>query len=172
MLAQFYPPTIGGDEQHVRSLNRGFVARGHDVADATLWKRGLSDFEVGGGVRKYRIRGATGRTGWLFAETERRNAPPFPDPEAVWALHRVVARERPEVVHDHNWLVQSYLPLKIWSEAKLIISLHDYSLLCAQKRLMNHGAPCNGPGLKKCLSCAAHHYRAAKGIGLFLATRR
>ena len=165
MLAQFYYPSIGGGEEtHVRTLSTALAARGHDVAVATLWNEGLLEFEIDQGVRIYRIRSTVQRAGWLFSETERRHAPPFPDPEAVWALRHVITLEQPDIVHTHNWLLHSFLPLKDWSRAKLIVTLHDYSLLCAKKRLMYQGAPCAGPGFKKCLSCASDHYGPAKGI--------
>ena len=34
MLAQFYPPDLGGEERHVRNLARALVGRGGDVVDA------------------------------------------------------------------------------------------------------------------------------------------
>ncbi len=51
MLAQFYPPAIGGEERHVRDLSIELAARGHDISLATLWHKGLADFEIDQGVR-------------------------------------------------------------------------------------------------------------------------
>ena len=53
MLSQFYPPIIGGVEQHVRTLSVELVSRGHDVAVATLWHKGLAEFELDQGVRTH-----------------------------------------------------------------------------------------------------------------------
>lgn len=171
MLAQFYPPVMGGEEQHVRNLSAALAARGHEVAVATLWHEGAAEFERDGDVRVYRLRSTMQRLSGLFS-TERRFAPPFPDPEGVAALRRVVRLERPEIVHAHNWLVHSFLPLKPWSGARLVVTLHDYSLVCAQKRLMRRDtARCVGPGVRKCLDCAAHHYGPAKGVPIVLANR-
>jgi glycosyltransferase involved in cell wall biosynthesis len=164
MLTQFYPPIVGGEEQYVTNLSRELSARGHQVAVATLWQEGLAEFEMDRQVRVYRIRSTMQRAGWLFRDTERRHAPPFPDPQAVRALAKVVSLEKPEIVHAHNWLVHSFLPLKTWSGAKLVVSLHDYSFLCAKKRLTYQGAVCDGPAFTKCLSCARNHYGAVKGI--------
>ncbi len=169
MLAQFYPPTMGGEEQLVRTLSTELVARGHDVAVATLWHEGLAEFQLDQGVRVYRIRGTLQRAEGLFTESGRRHAPPFPDPELTLALRRVVVREQPQIVHAHNWLVHSFLPLKAWSGAKLIMSLHDYSMVCAKKSLMYREAPCSGPGLMKCLRCASDNYGVAKGVTSVLA---
>src|ERR1051326_9076327 len=130
MLAQFYPPTIVGEERHVATLSRELAARGHSVSVATLWHEGLADFEVDQGVRIHRIRSTMQRMNFLFSYSDRQFAPPFPDPEALWALRRIILQERPEIIHAHNWLVHSYTPIKAWSKAKLIMPLHDYSFVC------------------------------------------
>jgi glycosyltransferase involved in cell wall biosynthesis len=163
MLAQFYPPTVGGEEHHVQVLSRELAARGHRVAVATLWHDGLPEFEVVDGVRIYRIHGALERAGFLFEDKERRHAPPFPDPGLAAALSRIVRRERPQIVHAHNWLLRSFLPLKAWSGAKLVSTVHDYGLVCATQNFLYHNAPCSGPGFTKCLACATRHYGALKG---------
>ena len=164
-LAQFYPPTMGGEEQHVRTLSHALAQRGHEVAVATLWHKGVPEFEMDAGVRVYRLRSTLQRAGLLFSDSVRPHAAPFPDPETILALRRVVEREQPEIVHAHNWLVHSFLPLKPLSHAKLIVTLHDYSLVCAQKRLMfRDTTPCIGPALSRCPGCAMFHYGPAKGL--------
>ena len=99
----------------------------------------------------------------LFSETGRRHAPPFPDPGLTRELAHIMARERPQIVHAHNWIVRSFLPLKRRRGARLVVSLHDFSLACARKNLIYHGAPCSGPGLTKCPPCAIDNFGPAKG---------
>ena len=163
MLAQFYPPTIGGEERHVRNLSLALAASGHAVSVATLWHKGEPEREMDQGVRIHRVRGTMQRLGALFSESGRRFAPPFPDVETMRALHRIVKQERPDIVHAHNWIVHSFTPLKSWSRARLVVTLHDYSLLCVQKRLTYQEEVCSGPTLAKCLRCATDFYGAAKG---------
>lgn len=163
MLAQFYPPTIGGEERHVRNLSLALAARGHSVSVATLWHKGEPEREMDQGVRIHRVRGTMQRLTPLFSEKGRRFAPPFPDMETMRALHRIIKQERPHIVHAHNWLVHSFTPLKLWSGAKLVVTLHDYSLLCVQKRLTSFNEVCDGPALVKCLRCATDFYGLAKG---------
>ena len=43
---------------------------------------------------------------------------------------------RPDVVHAHNWIINSYLPLAAARRLPLVYSLHDYSHVCPTKRLM------------------------------------
>ncbi len=163
LLSQFYPPIVGGEERHVRNLAAALAHRGHQVSVATLWYPGASAHELDGEVRVHRIRGTLQRLSSLFAESERRHAPPFPDPELVVALRKVIAQEKPDVVHAHNWLLASFLPLKAWSGAGLVVTLHDYGLICAKKNFMHEGSVCGGPRLSKCLPCAAAHYGPLKG---------
>lgn len=171
MLTDFYRPLIGGQERHVENLACELAERGRQVAVATLWHEGLEPFEEDRGVRIYRIRGTVQRAAGLFSQAGRRFAPPAPDPETVWALRRIIKRERPQIVHAHSWIVHSFLPLKTWSGAKLVVTLHDYGLRCATKTLMRHERPCGGPALDRCPGCAATHYGPLKA-GATLAAQR
>ena len=164
MLAQFYPPIIGGEELHVRNLSIELAARGHDVVVATLGRKEFPRFEIDRGVHIHRIGGTMQRMSVLFSENERQYAPPFPDPEVLWALRRIILQERPDIIHAHNWMVHSFIPLKAWSKAKLVVTLHSYNLVCATERLMYRGAVCSGPTLFKCLRCASEHFGVTKGL--------
>jgi glycosyltransferase involved in cell wall biosynthesis len=77
------------------------------------------------------------------------------------------------VVHAHDWLIHSYLPLDRRSSPGLLLSMHDYGLTCATKRFMHMGTSlCSGPGPVKCVRCAHHVYKsAAKGWPAALGTR-
>jgi len=171
MLTQFYQPIIGGEEQIVKDLSSELAQRGHQVAVATLWHEGSQEYEIDQGVRIFRIHSTTQRATWLYTDAQRRHAPPWPDPEATWALRRVFAQVKPEIVHAHNWLMYSFLPFKLQSRARLVLSLHDYSLSCSKRRLVYRGSPCSGPGFSKCLACAREHYGLAKGTPTALGHR-
>lgn len=166
LISQFYPPIIGGEERHVRNLAAALVRRGHRVDVATLWIPGASEYETDGSVRIHRIRGTLQRIPGLFTENQRRFAPPFPDPELVAGLNRVVSQVKPDVVHAHNWILASFLPIKLWNRVRLVVTLHDYSLVCAKKVYLNGGKVCEGPALRKCLSCASDYYGSALKAGV------
>ena len=163
LLSQFYPPIIGGEERHVRDLAVQLAARGHAVSVATIWHQGLPEFEMDHGVRVHRIRSTMQRSPALFSEVTRFHAPSFPDPELMLGLRRIVQDERPDIVHAHNWLVYSFLPLKTCSKAKLVLTAHDVSIRCATKKLSYRGNNCSGPSPLKCLDCAYAHYGLPKG---------
>ena len=171
MLSQFYPPIMGGIERHVQSLSQALAKNGHQVSVATLWHKGLPEFEVQEGVNIYRICGTMQRMTGLFT-TERQHAPPFPDPEVTLARRQWVAAIHPQIVHGHDWMVRSFLPIKTWSRAKLVRTLHDCELTCVQMRFMFKDAElCSGPSARKCLMCAVHHYGIVKG-GIILFSNR
>ena len=170
MVTDFYWPFLGGVEQHVRSLSTELAARGHQVAVATLWQEGLAESERDGDVLVRRLRSTTQNFSWLFKHPGRPWAPPIADPGVTQALWSIVQSERPEIVHGHDWLARSFLPLKRASQAKLAMSLHYYTLTCAKKNLMYREAPCAGPAFPKCATCAASHYGALKGLPVALAT--
>lgn len=168
MLSQFYPPIIGGEEQHVRTLSIELAARGHDVVVVTLWHEGMAVYEFDQGVRIYRIHAALQRLPSVFSNQSRPYAPPLPDPEVVLELMRILKKEQPQIVHAHNWLVHSFLPLKAWSGARLVVTLHNYSMVCAKSTLLYEGALCQGPAFHRCLACATDFYGRAKGIPTML----
>ena len=163
LLAQFYPPIIGGEERHVRNLAQALARRGHDVSVATLWQQGLAPFERDGAIKVYRLRGAMQRAGMLFSDHARRYASPFPDPELTFRLGALVAKEKIDIVHAHNWLLHCYAPLKRPQGPGFVVTLHDLSLVCAQKNAMRQGEACAGPAIGKCLRCARDHYGIIKG---------
>lgn len=171
LLAQFYPPIIGGEEQHVKTLAQVLAGRGHSVSVATLRHGETPERSVENGVTVHRLTGTLQRFPKIFAADGRQHAPPFADPEITLALRRLVAEERPHVVHAHNWLIHSYLPLAGGNGPATVVTLHDYSLVCAKKSMIRDGAPCPGSGLGACLKCASTHYGVLKGSLTAAATR-
>ena len=173
LVAQFFPPDIGGEERHVFNLGNILAARGHTVTVATQRIAGSPDEEVlPSGVQVRRFATMAMSLPGVYS-TSRPHHPPVPDPLGVRALRQIVREAQPDVVHAHNWAVNSVLPLRGWSANRkpfgLVLTLHDYSQVCATKRLMRSGAPCGGPSTH-CLPCAADHYGRVVGPPTVLAT--
>lgn len=163
MVTQFYSPTIGGQERVVEDLSAELIARGHHVAVATLQQGGLPGISEVAGVPVYRIGSTAARLFRGYSDPERPHSPPAVDPRAAAELRRVIDVEKPDIVHGHDWLIHSFLPSKRRDGPGLVVTLHDHSLVCANKRLIRQGEACAGPGPAKCLRCAAAHYGLAKG---------
>lgn len=162
LLAQFYPPVIGGEERHVRNLAVALAARGLDVHVATLaTDRGEPQQDPG--VTVHVLEHVGSRVPALYPTADRPLALPVPDPLTTRALSRLVREVRPDVVHAHNWIVSSWTALPTAYRLPLVLSLHDYGHVCATKRLMRDGHPCEGPSPGRCLPCTGEHYGAGRG---------
>lgn len=185
-LSDFYRPVIGGLERHVETLSRELIRLGHTVTVVTLQVGDYPPDETLDGVHIIRIRGWSSLAAF-HADAARPFHATAPDPGAMAALHRVVQRERPAVVHSHSWLQYSYFPLHHGQRRPAhVVTLHDHGLACAKKTLQHvtrrmasstYGPtsearvdklslPCSGPRLAKCLVCASEQYGVLKGAAI------
>lgn len=172
MLTQSYAPIVGGIEHMVEDISSELVKRGHDVAVATLHQP-QSEPIGSEEVPAYGLRTSIHSLPGLKLDEERSHAPPAPDPLTTRELRQLTKSFRPDVVHAHDWLIHSYLPLDRRPSPALLLSMHDYGLSCATRRFMHRGdALCSGPALTKCVRCSCEVYESvAKGAPTALATR-
>jgi len=158
MLSQFYPPTLGGEEQHVRGLAIEMTRRGHVVEVLTIATPGTEvGAEMEDGIWVHRVKTSAQRIPGAYSDAGRPHALPLPDPETARAIGRVLDSGRFDVLHAHNWIANSALAVAHRSHCPLVLTLHDYSHVCATKRFMRRERVCSGPGLR-CLPCATNHY--------------
>lgn len=164
IVTDSHPPLIGGANRSVELLSRGLTERGHSVDVATAWQEGLPEFEESGGVRIHRIRDLASRVRWISDDPYKHNPPPFPDPEAIARLRKLIRDVRPDLVHAYGWLAHSAAAALRDGEAPLLLSVRDYGNICAVRTLVRKGEGiCSGPGPAKCLDCATWTYGMAKG---------
>ena len=164
MVADFYPPFLGGLERQAQLLSRELVGRGHAVSVATVWHQGLAEQEDDQGVHVYRLKGLTTAVPWFSTVPGRRYHPPFPDPAIVWHLRRLIRRLEPDVVHARGWISYSCAAALLGRKIPLLISAHDYGYSCAVRILLRRGEICAGPAPLKCLACASRTQGIGKGV--------
>lgn len=165
-LSDFYPPVIGGMERHVQSLSRELVRRGHHVAVATLNREGSPSLEIDEGVRVHRVGGFQRLLRPFYQSADRPFHPTAPDPGVMAALYRVLREERPDIVHGRGWIIYSALPLKRVVRTPMIVTLHDYGLMCAKRTYVHEERTCTGPAYRKCVVCAGKAMGIAKAWGV------
>ena len=158
-----YPPVVGGAARNIAQLAGRLSRRGHSVTVATSWQPEAPAREDHGDVPVHRIRDLTTRMRWVSEDPQRHHPPPFPDPEAVVRLRRLVAEFKPDLVHAYGWMTASAAASLVGSSTPLLVSTHDYGNVCAQFTLVRDGRACSGPAPAKCLSCASSTYGLAKG---------
>jgi glycosyltransferase involved in cell wall biosynthesis len=171
MVSQFYPPIMGGEERHVYNLSRGLAARGHAVAVMTLATDGAESIQDEDGITVWRVCGWSQRLIGRHRGSERPYAPPVPDPGVMQRLHQIVREFQPDVIHGHNWLINSAYPLEGRS-IPIVSTLHNYGHACATHRMMHRDTvPCDGPSIVKCVNCASVHYGRLAGPAIVGAHR-
>lgn len=170
-VTDVYAPTIGGLERHVELLGRGLADRGHDVTVATFARPGVPDVEVDGAVTVRRLDGWTRLLAPFYRDPTRPFHPPLPDPGFVRALERLEANEHFDIVHAHGWDLYSCLDLRRRGGPPVVVTMHDFSLVCARKVYLHDGRTCTGPSLPKCIRCGWSAYGGLRGPLLAAALR-
>ncbi len=173
MASQFYPPVAGGQEQHVRNLARALTNRGHLVEVVTIATGGVEDTVMDGSIAVHRL-GTTAQVAarhlpQLYTDSSRPYAMPNADPHLRSGLRRLLAGGAFDVVHAHDWIVNSALGPANRMDVPLAVTMHDYSHVCATKRLMRGGDVCPGPELMACARCASAQYGPVVGPGVLAA---
>ena len=155
MVTQFYPPVAGGQEQHVRNLANALVERGHHVEVATIAVAGPAGTSLDGAVPVHHIRTTAQHLPRLYSEPERPHTMPIVDPGFRQAIGKLLGGGQFDVVHGHDWSIVSALRPARRADVPVVLTQHDYSHVCATKRLMVGDAVCPGPAPLACLRCAS-----------------
>jgi glycosyltransferase involved in cell wall biosynthesis len=167
LVSDAYPPVFGGATRAAQQLGRQLHSMGHQVVVATAWQRHLPAFQDDHGVAVHRLPGLVSRVPAFSADPVRYTPPPFPDPELVWRLRRLIRSFRPDLVHSYGWLTYSCLPALWRTRIPLILAAREYANICPVRTLLRHGRhggrACGGPAWRKCLECAGSFYGQPKG---------
>lgn len=166
LVSDLYAPVIGGIEMHVAGLAAELARRDHEVAVVTLGHSSLPSLQREGDVTIHRVDGWTNALQPFYRDGMRRFHPPVPDPGFVRGLARVARSFRPQVVHCNGWSLYSALAGAPRNDAKVVVTLHDFSLVCAKKTFVQRGSVCAGPGPLKCLQCSRETYGLWKGAAI------
>ncbi|NNN20988.1 MAG: glycosyltransferase family 4 protein [Acidimicrobiales bacterium] len=160
LATQFFPPVAGGEERHVYNLATALASRGNEVTVATSSQGGSSsDFEV------VCLEPSASLLHFKYVDVKRPHALPISDPLVSRRLKTLIMANKFEVIHGHNWFANSLLSRSVRGKIPLVETLHDYSHVCATKRLVKNGVLCEGPGLA-CISCSSIHYGGVVGSGV------
>jgi glycogen(starch) synthase len=169
MLTQFYPPGGGGQERHVRDLAHALAARGHNIELVTIATSGDSGTTTDGPLVLHRLRTTSQRVPHIYETQNRPHAPPLPDPELRAGIARLLSGNRFDVAHAHDWIVNSLIGPSRHTRTPVVLTMHDYSHVCATKRMMRGERVCPGPAPLACLRCASVMYGRVVGPGVALA---
>lgn len=167
-LANLYAPLIGGLERSIATSSEELIRRGHEVTVLTLATPAApAASETIRGVEVLRVP-ATPLPG-VHQDPRKPFHPTAPDPVTTRAIGKALRAQPYDVVHSHDWLMYSYLPLHRGRTGRPHLhTAHDYGLACARKTLV---PGCPGPRLSRCLPCASQQYGRARAAVLTTALR-
>jgi glycosyltransferase involved in cell wall biosynthesis len=163
MVTDEYRPYIGGAGRCIELFAEELAKLGHTVAIATAWHPDAPAFEDDGQVQIHRIRDLPSRMRWISEDPKRHTPPPFPDPEAVGRLRRLINDFEPDLVPAYGWLAHSAAAALIGKKIPLVIWGHEYGNVCAMRTMVRGTEICSGPAPAKCLSCSVSGRGVAKG---------
>lgn len=154
MISEFFPPVMGGLERHVAELSRALAEKGHTVKVLTLGWKGLAPCEEKNGLEVCRSSGFFQNLGFLYGNKDRRFHPPVPDYILAKRIFGFIKDFEPDIIHCHGWIVYSVYALKKYLHVPLVVTLHDYGLICPARTLLRGASICDQPFASDCPSCA------------------
>jgi len=160
------PPLVGGRDLHVRMLAHELVRRGHDVEVVSLAGLDGARTEMDGDIPVHRLAGWSRALSRFYANPRQPFHPTIADPGMVRSLAQLVRRFQPEVVHVHSWILHSFLPFLPSDRTRLVVTMHEYGLVCPKNTFVHKEATCDGPGFAKCVTCASEQYGAVRSAAL------
>ncbi len=164
-LHDYLPLHTGGSEVHAHQSGAELARRGHDVT-ALFTERDLSAQE--GARREGELDGV--RTIELVHQRE------YADVGETWREERSLARFReivhelqPDVVHFHHLALWGSRALRAAKDAgaRVVVTLHDYHLICDAATLLTPDAELCAAGLSgECTGCIRRHPLLAERWGV------
>jgi len=165
-IDSYPPPLMGGHALHVRLLGQELVKRGHDVEVVSLAGPGGARVEMDGGVVVHRIAGWSRALSRFSVDPERTLHPTVRDPGLVHSLVKLIRQRRPDVVHAHGWILHSLLPFLPSQETRLVVTMHEYGLVCPKMTFVYKDGVCDGPKYTKCVACAGEQYGVVRATAI------
>lgn len=157
--ALYHPNQVGGAEKVARLVAEGMLAHGHQPVVVTTQEGPGDQVAHVNGVKVHYI--GLKNLYWPYVRKERSAIAKASwhgidryNPLMARAISRVLAAERPDVVHTHNLTGFS---CAVWNSVKsrrlpLVHTLHDYSLMCPRTSMFREGANCQG----QCATCSLY----------------
>lgn len=164
LVSDHFPPFLGGAHRQSHLLAQQLAQRGHHVTVATAWQPGILAEEMDGHVAIYRLKELRTILSAFIRDKQQRHHPPYPDPVTVWGLRRLINRVQPDIVHSHGWFGYSCAAALLGTEIPLVLSARDYGYGCATRTLLHNERLCDGPALRKCITCASQFYGPTRGV--------
>jgi glycosyltransferase involved in cell wall biosynthesis len=84
----------------------------------------------------------------------------------VHSLAALVRQRRPQLVHSHSWILHSLLPFLPSEQTRLVVTMHEYGMVCPKNTFVYRSGVCTGPRFAKCIACASAQYGPIRSVAL------
>ena len=153
----------------MRDLAHALAVRGHTIEVVSIATSDDYGTTADGPVVLHRLRTTSQRVPHIYETPNRPHAPPLPDPELPRGIAGLLSGSRFDVAHAHDWIVNSLIGPARHTRTPVVFTLHDYSHVCATKRMMRGEHVCAGPAPLACVRCASAMYGPVVGPGVAVA---
>lgn len=165
LVSDFYPPSIGGTEQHVQGLATKLVEQKHQVIVATTGRPSFSKAE-GMEPAVYKFEHSLSRLPVAFSDTRYKFIAPLSDPIFAENLSKLIGDFRPDIIHAHGWSMFTASKVAKSRRVPVVATLHDYGFFCPKRTLYVERSSSLCPLLGKdrlrislqCVGCSVESY--------------
>lgn len=165
-----YPPAPGGVASHARRLGLGLTRLGHEVAIVTAApKDHVGEVD---GLRVVKVRLRLQRLPGAYKDAALPFVPPWSDRSLANALREASRSLRADVIHAHGWSEMAAREVSDDLSIPLVVTLHDYGLVCPQKSHLRGDRVCGHQASARCWHCPGSNQSNVKRVFLAAALTR
>lgn len=177
VVQNYYPEDTGGAGRSVQMLAEAMARHGHKVSVARMSDQKKQSVYTHNGVKIYAL---PMRNIYYFHPHAKKKKPAWMrmvwhaidmfNPLALWDLNRLLNEVQPDIVNTNtvSGFSTSIFYLIKWKGIKLVHTMRDYYLMCAQSGMYKNAKNCE----EICTSCrpfAAVRRKACENVDIFLA---
>ena len=174
MISETYPPSIGGVEKEVQTLSEGLIHHKNcRVSVFTINNNKLPRFREENKVKIYRYNGFFQKIPFLYSDPNKKYHPPVRDIIITSLLKKIIKKEKPDIIHTHDWILYSYLPLKNYFNIPVCATFHGFGFICPLRWSESHNEGiCSQPLSIDCIKCSLPTYGLLKTLFSYIGVKR
>jgi len=171
MLADAFPPSIGGLGQHVYNLSCKLAEKGHHILVITGSQLNQKKREFIGDIEVLRLKTILHNFPRIYSSPFNALPPPFTDKVLVKNILKYIDNDF-DLIHAHGWILYSGHLLKKKLKLPLISTIHDYGYICPKRTLLTSNYTiCDRMISKSCINCGIHQYGSIKSLATYFSVK-
>jgi len=166
----FFSYHISGRIGYIRSLSEILASSGHNVIICTINPGSCPDIARHSNITTYYTRSLLHRSPF-YKYPKRRHHLPIQDLLVTEKIQEIIKKERPEIIHGHDRMLYSFLPLKEKYKIPVVATIHDYSFICPTATLMWRNKICDKSFTRRCVVCKKNESSFVESVLMYGVTK-